>query len=135
MPIVPAMATGRNPEHAIHTTDNSADACADRAANSATDRPRRTVAFANALICAAFHASNDALRICNNRQRKDSQSGGHERKTPMSRSEHKQSFRLHPEKLRGLAATYAILTTSSTSDSCIKFGENKPRKQHIHETV
>jgi hypothetical protein len=68
MMVVPIMtvmpiATATNPEDAIDATHHAADTGADRAANDGAHRACRATTLARAVMSAALHAADDALRM------------------------------------------------------------------------
>lgn len=63
----------RYAEHALDAAHSTTDACADRAANCATNRTSRTVTLARTFIRAPLHASEDALRVCQMRNGEEGQ--------------------------------------------------------------
>jgi hypothetical protein len=63
VPITMVIPVAINPEDAIDSTHRAADTGADRAANDSAHRARRAAAFAGAVISAALHAADDALRM------------------------------------------------------------------------
>ncbi|MBV5269631.1 MAG: hypothetical protein JZU55_06650 [Afipia sp.] len=87
-------------EHAIDAANDTADACTHRTTDSTAHRPCRAIALANAFVCAAFHASDDALRMGRDRHCEDCQRRCCEREAPAGRREYEQGFRLHLENLQ-----------------------------------
>ena len=67
MTVIPIAAT--NPEDAIDGTHRAADTGADRAANDGAHRARRAATLVRALLSAALHAADDALRMTGRRNR------------------------------------------------------------------
>lgn len=65
MAIVPMGAPIRNPQNALHTTDRSADASADRTAHHSTDGPGCAIASTNAFLSTA----DNSLRVRSERDR------------------------------------------------------------------
>ena len=62
-PIMTVMPIATNPEDAVDGTHRAADTGADRAANDGAHRTGRAATLAHALLRAAFHAADDALRM------------------------------------------------------------------------
>src|ERR1700678_3630009 len=63
VPMMTVMPIATNPEHAIDATHHAADTGADRAANDGAHRTCRAATIARALVSAALHAADDALRM------------------------------------------------------------------------
>ena len=63
----------RNAEHTLDAADRTTDAGANRATDHTTDRTGSTIAFVRTLISAALHTSDDALPVCQMRNRKEGQ--------------------------------------------------------------
>ena len=61
----------RNAEHTLDAADRTTDAGANRATDHTTDRTGSTIAFVRTLISAALHTSDDALPVCQMRNRKE----------------------------------------------------------------
>jgi hypothetical protein len=62
-PIMTVMPIATNPEDAIDATHHAADTGADRAANDSAHRACRAATLARAMMSAALHAADDALRV------------------------------------------------------------------------
>jgi hypothetical protein len=82
-------------EHAVYASNHTADTRTNRAADNTADRPCRAIAPVDTFIRAAFHAPDDALRMCCDRKCQHSQCCGYKRKAAVRRGEHEQSFGLH----------------------------------------
>ena len=63
VPIMMVIPVAINSEDAVDGTHRAADAGTDRAADDGAHRACRTAAFAGAVISAALHAADDALRM------------------------------------------------------------------------
>jgi hypothetical protein len=85
-------------EYAVHTSDDSAHTGSDGAADDAADRSGRAIAAVGTLVCPAFHASENTLRMRRDRQCKDRQSRCDKRKAAMCRGEGEQGRSLHRER-------------------------------------
>jgi len=84
-----------DPEHAVHASDNAANTCSEGTADRATHRACRAVAAIGAFPRAAFHSSDDTLRMRGDRQSQNGERRGNEREAAMRRREHEQGFGLH----------------------------------------
>jgi len=81
-------------EHTVHASDDAADTGSACPADSTTDRPCRAVAPVGAFRRAAFHASDDALRMRRDRQRQDSQRRRDKREAAVRRGGSEQGLSL-----------------------------------------
>jgi hypothetical protein len=83
MAVIPIATT--NPEDAIDGTHGAADTGADRTANDRAYRASRAAALAHAVLSAALHAADDALRVAGMGHRKQCQSERRGRKRELDR--------------------------------------------------
>ena len=78
VPMMTVMPIATNPEHAIDATYHATDTGADRAANDGAHRTCRAATIARALVSAALHTADDALRMAamGHREQRESESCG-----------------------------------------------------------
>jgi hypothetical protein len=78
VPTMTVMPIATNPEDAIDGTHRAADTGADRAADHSSHRACRAAALSHALLSAALHAADDALRMAGmgHREPCENQCGG-----------------------------------------------------------
>jgi hypothetical protein len=133
-----SVATVVDAEHAIDTSNDTADARTNRAADCSANRPRGTITFTNALVGSALHASDDTLRVGCDRQCEDGQRRGHKRKAPVCRREHEQGFSLHHENLqtgRSLRLLYNALGKGKLRQVWRKHATNKARSRNCMPSI
>jgi hypothetical protein len=82
VPMMTVMPIATNPEDAIDATHHAADTGADRAANDGAHRTCRAATIARALVSAALHTADDALRVAGmgHREQRESECRGSKRK-------------------------------------------------------
>jgi hypothetical protein len=76
VPIMTVIPIATNPEDAIDGTHRAADTGADRAANDGAHRTCRAATLARAVLSAALHAADDALRMAGMGHREQRESCG-----------------------------------------------------------